>query len=138
MVFIVLTTIYMPLTILDGALTPGAAAPSCYECCSKLKTTVQIEGEKAGLRPLWLLQQKYSSLVAQWLRIHTSTARGMGLISGWGTKIQHAVQCSQKKTSNTTVLEARKSSLKMPAELVSGEVRVLIPVQWTSLWVLLW
>ena len=38
-----------------------------------------------------------NSLVVQWLRLHGSTARGMGSIPGWGTKLSHARQCSQKK-----------------------------------------
>ena len=32
----------------------------------------------------------------QWLGLHSSIAGGMGLIPGWGTKILHAVQRSQK------------------------------------------
>ena len=32
-----------------------------------------------------------SSLIAQWLRLHTSTAGGTGLIAGWGTKIPRTV-----------------------------------------------
>ena len=33
----------------------------------------------------------WTSLVVQWLRLHASSARGMGLIPGWGTKIPHAM-----------------------------------------------
>ena len=36
-----------------------------------------------------------TSLVIQWVRLYASTAGGMGLIPGWGTKIPHAMQCSQ-------------------------------------------
>ena len=36
-------------------------------------------------------------LVVQWLRLHTSTARGMGLICGWGTEIMYATQHDQEK-----------------------------------------
>ena len=36
-----------------------------------------------------------TSLVVQWLRLQASTAGGMGLILGQGTKILHASQCSQ-------------------------------------------
>ena len=35
-------------------------------------------------------------LVVQWLRIHTSTAEGSGLIPGQETKIPHVVWCGQK------------------------------------------
>ena len=33
-----------------------------------------------------------TSLAVQWFKLCTSTARGMGLIPGWGTKIPHAAQ----------------------------------------------
>ena len=36
-----------------------------------------------------------TSLVAQCLRLHTSTSGCTGSISGWGTKIQHASCCGQ-------------------------------------------
>ena len=32
-----------------------------------------------------------TSLVVQWLRLHTSLVRGVGLSPGWGTKIPHAM-----------------------------------------------
>ena len=35
--------------------------------------------------------------MVQWLRLHTSYARGAGSILGQGTKVPHAVQCSQEK-----------------------------------------
>ena len=35
-----------------------------------------------------------TSLAVQWLRVHASTAGGMGLIPGQGTKIPHAVRCA--------------------------------------------
>ena len=38
-----------------------------------------------------------NSLAGQWLRLHTSTAGGTGLIPGQGTKVPHGVQCSPKK-----------------------------------------
>ena len=36
-------------------------------------------------------------LVVQWLRLHASTSRGMGLIPGWGTKIPYTVAKKKKK-----------------------------------------
>ena len=36
-------------------------------------------------------------LVAQWLKSHTSNARGAGVISGQGTKIPHATRSGQKE-----------------------------------------
>ena len=36
------------------------------------------------------------SLVVQWLELRSPTAEGTGSISGWGIKIPHATQCSQK------------------------------------------
>ena len=38
-----------------------------------------------------------TSLTVQWLRLHASTAGGVGSIPGPGTKILHAKWCSQKK-----------------------------------------
>ena len=51
-----------------------------------------------------------TSLAAQWLRLRASTARGVGSIPDWGTKILHASRRSQKKkvissfTSDITVV----------------------------------
>ena len=39
-----------------------------------------------------------TSLEAQWLRLHASTAGGVGSIPGWGTKIPHVMQHGQNKT----------------------------------------
>jgi len=41
-----------------------------------------------------LLQKWFlgTSLAVHWLRLHTSTAGGMGSIPGWGTKILHATR----------------------------------------------
>ena len=36
------------------------------------------------------------SLAVQWLRLHTATAGGTGLIPGQGTKILHASRCGPK------------------------------------------
>ena len=38
-----------------------------------------------------------TSLAVLWLRLHASTARGMGSVPGWGTKILHATKWSQIK-----------------------------------------
>ena len=43
-----------------------------------------------------------TSLVAQWLGLHASTAGDMGVIPGWGTKILRATWCGNKKTQNKT------------------------------------
>ena len=47
-------------------------------------------------------------LVVQWLRLHTSTARGMGLIRGWGTKILYATQHDQENKRPTLEQKVRK------------------------------
>ena len=44
-----------------------------------------------------------TSLVVQWLRLFTSTAEGMGLIPGWGTKILNALWHSKKKKKKENV-----------------------------------
>ena len=38
-----------------------------------------------------------TSLAVQWLSLCAFTVGGAGLITGWGTKIPHAIQWSQKK-----------------------------------------
>ena len=51
---------------------------------------------------LFLISQNvpaWTSLAVQWLRLHASTAGGMGLIPGGGTKILNAVQCGDPKKS---------------------------------------
>ena len=48
-----------------------------------------------------IIEAKYitpgTSPEVQWLKLHTSTARSMGLIPSWGTKILHAMQQAEKK-----------------------------------------
>ena len=45
---------------------------------------------------------KGTSLVVQWLGLWASSTGGMGSIPGWGTKIPHAAQLSQKKKKKKT------------------------------------
>ena len=47
------------------------------------------------------------SLVVQWLRFCASTARGMGSIRVWGTKIPHAMWPKKKKTKGRNMLTDR-------------------------------
>ena len=42
-----------------------------------------------------------SSLMVQWLGLHTATAGGLGSIPGWGTKIPQTIWHSQKGTTTT-------------------------------------
>ena len=42
-----------------------------------------------------------ASLVVCWLRFHTSTARDVGSIPCWGTKVLHTAQYSQKNFFNS-------------------------------------
>ena len=41
-----------------------------------------------------------TSLVVQWLGLHTSSAGGVGLIPGWGTNIPHVVWRDQQKQTD--------------------------------------
>ena len=43
------------------------------------------------------LRAKGTSLVVQWLGLHASTAGGMRLIPGRGTKMPHAASAAKKK-----------------------------------------
>ena len=47
-----------------------------------------------------------NSPAVQWLGLGAFTARGVGSIPGWGTKIPQAMQCGQKtKTKNRLSLK---------------------------------
>ena len=48
------------------------------------------------------MQKCWTSLVVQWLRLCASTAGGLGLIPGQGTKIPHATWHNQKKKNKKT------------------------------------
>ena len=52
----------------------------------------------------------WTSLVApgKWLRRHTSSTGGVGLILGWGTKTPHALWCSQKKKEKKKALSSKE------------------------------
>ena len=50
--------------------------------------------------------QPGTSLVIQWLRLHTFSAGDVDMIPGWAAKIPHAVQHDSKKE---TVTQRRKS-----------------------------
>ena len=55
-----------------------------------------------------------TSLAVQWLRLHASTAEGMGSIPGQGTKIPHATWCRHKK---------KKKNKKPPPKFQKHEVQ---------------
>ena len=61
-----------------------------------------------------------TSLVVQWLRLHTSNAGGMGLIPGGGTKIPHVAQSSHPpptKKKNQTYIQMFSAALLNGKEL---------------------
>lgn len=39
----------------------------------------------------------------QWLRLCAPSEEGMGIIPGWGTKVLHAIRCSQKEKKTRQV-----------------------------------
>ena len=53
-----------------------------------------------------------TSLVVQWLRLHTPNGGGTGSIPGWGTKIPHATQHAQKKPKKTKKQNKTKQNKK--------------------------
>ena len=64
---------------------------------------MEIKKADSFLKPFhWSLKLPLlgTFLVVQWLRLHASTAGGMGSIPGWGTKMLHALQCGKKKKKN--------------------------------------
>lgn len=48
------------------------------------------------------LPHHHLKTLLQWLGLHASTAGGMGLIPGHGTRIPHAEQCGKKKEPHKT------------------------------------
>ena len=52
-----------------------------------------------------ILNYREASLVVQWLRLYTSTAGDVDLISGQRTKIPHATWYSQKETNKKSKAE---------------------------------
>ena len=80
--------------------------PSPCECVSKLNSSLIRTLEMAfrahlgnpGEPPhLQILNSVGTSLAVQWLGLRASTARALGLVAGWGTKIPQPARCSQKK-----------------------------------------
>ena len=65
-----------------------------------------------------------TSLVAQWLRLHSSNAGGMGSISSWRTKSPQAVWCSQKKKKYN-----KDSHLPIKSDLYFVSFHSAVPIQ---------
>ena len=51
----------------------------------------------SGVKKLLIKKKVKTSLAGQQLRLCPSTAEGTGSIPGWGNRIPHAVQGSQKE-----------------------------------------
>ena len=52
-----------------------------------------------------LLKKKVrNSLAVQWLGLCALTAKGPGLVPGWGTRIPRAAQCGQKKNKKSSCI----------------------------------
>ena len=71
------------------------------------------------------LERRGTSLVVQWLRLHTSSAVGLGSIPGQGTKILHITRHSQKKKKKKKPPlpqrgETNKVTLIIAPSLLSG------------------
>ena len=85
---------------------------TCSHIIVKLKTK---DKEKFVKGARWKEHIAGTSLVAQWLRLHTASAGGAGLIPDQGSTIPHATQHSQKikktKQEHITYMRARESSL---------------------------
>ena len=59
--------------------------------------------------------------MVQWIRLHSSTAGGVGSISSGGTKILHAMWCNQIKIkTNKTTLLSSPPSFKKEKSLHAG------------------
>ena len=60
-------------------------------------------------------------LEAQWLRLHASV-EGLNLISGQGTKILHATQCSQNNLKIRVYCAPRENDLSLSFPVVQSPV----------------
>ena len=61
--------------------------------------------------------------MVQWLRLYASTAGGVGLVPGQGTKIPYAMQLSQKKKKKVFLRGPLSTSIEGPRfklSLVTG------------------
>ena len=72
-------------------------------------------------------------LVVQWLGLCAFTAKGLGLIPGWGTKIPQAMQLSQKKKKQqqktAAYMEHLKCLLTQRLGATLGSVLVAAPIR---------
>jgi len=77
--------------------------PPSHCCCLPLLTLPITEQTDIMSLLIWYLTKDTTrtSLAVQWLRHRAPTARGVGLIPGWGTKIPHAWWQGQKKRKDT-------------------------------------
>ena len=81
---------------------------------------------------------KGSSLVVQWLELHTFTAEGAGSIPGWGTKIPQARKTKNKNEKN------KRTNKKCPGGCEEIRTFVLywweckmVPLLWKIAWLFL-
>ena len=73
-----------------------------------------------------------TSLVIQWLRLHSSNAEGKRLLSGWGTKSPHASQhkCVLNRFSCVRLCDPMNCSL--PGSSVQGILQARI-LEWVAI-----
>ena len=69
--------------------------------------------------PVIFISRKHSRtpMVVQWLGLYTSTAKGVGSIPGWGTKIPCAVGSQKKKKRKKERKKERKQAYVLSAML---------------------
>ena len=60
---------------------------------------MSLTGEK---KKIYILQSEKRLGLAQWLRLHTSIARGIGLTPSWETKTLHTAERNQRLSGDTT------------------------------------
>ena len=97
----------------------------CWACCLFLslpyfsrgcQITLSGESAQCSQSPLSStsvqnLSPLGSSLAAQWLGLHASTAGGTGWLPGQGTNIPHDARCGKKKNTQKNLLPLPTSSL---------------------------
>ena len=88
---------------------PGLQGPEDRSQMSREMQKHQGKGGKCFIKQtiFHLKGHLGTSLAVQWLRRHASTAGGTGSIPGPGTKIPHAMWCSQKKKGHPLVIHSK-------------------------------
>ena len=86
-----------------------------YSKCQISSSTVKSNNH-CWSKTYLIANKKTETQVVQWLGPRTSTARDMGFIPGWGTKIPYAVWHGQKERKQGLKVTLEANSFEAPTE----------------------